>query len=184
MLTVLGRTWKAVLAVVLLLVVAVPLALVATDAVPYKVYVIHTGSMTPTIPSTSAVVVREGSFRIGQVVSFTHAGEVITHRLVGRAPNGEYRTKGDANATADPWTLDAGQIIGRVEYAPPKLGYWIVYFRSPAGIASLFAGLICLLLISSITEDLCTDDAEPRRPKARHRATANRRPALGHPEAA
>ena len=49
------------------LLVACVLALYLTGAVPYRVYVVHTGSMSPTIPSRSAVVVREGSYHVGQV---------------------------------------------------------------------------------------------------------------------
>ena len=53
-----------------------------TGAASYRVYVIHTGSMSPHIPSGSAVLVHEGHYRVGQVITFTEDGLTVTHRLV------------------------------------------------------------------------------------------------------
>jgi signal peptidase len=117
---------------------------VASGAIPYKVYVVHTGSMTPAIPSRSAVVVHTNEYRVGEPVSFYQHGTVITHRLVSINANGTIDTKGDANATIDPWHVDTSAIIGEVVAAPAELGYWITFFKNPAGLAStLFVVLAC-----------------------------------------
>jgi signal peptidase I len=109
----------------------------ATGAVPYKIYVVHTGSMNPAIPSRSAVVVQENKYDIGQPISFSFNGSVITHRLVGVNPDGTIDTKGDANATVDPWHVATSAIIGGVVAAPAELGYWLMFFKNPAGLGSV-----------------------------------------------
>jgi signal peptidase len=117
---------------------------------PYKVYIIHTASMTPTIPPRSAVIVHEGPVKVGEVVTFRTQSGVVTHRLVKRLSDGTYQTKGDANETVDPGTIRASQIIGSVVAAPRELGYWLAYFKSALGLGSLALGIFCLLLVRSV----------------------------------
>ncbi|GAB3035694.1 hypothetical protein GCM10027052_12110 [Parafrigoribacterium mesophilum] len=138
------KGFKVCLVLLLPLLALTMFALVGTGVVPYKVYVVHTGSMMPTIPSRSAVVVQENQYQIGEPISFYLNGGVVTHRLVGISPDGTIDTKGDANATVDPWHVDTSAIIGGVVAAPAELGYWITFFKNPAGLASmLFIVLAC-----------------------------------------
>jgi signal peptidase len=159
------------IATVLLLAVTLPLILLLTGATRYKVYVVHTGSMSPTIPSTSAVIVREGEYHLGKVVTFSHRGQLVTHRLVARNADGTFSTKGDGNSTVDPWTIQPSQIVGQVVAAPSRLGYWLVYFKNAAGAGSLLMAMISVGLIFSITTDLAESApvvSRTRRP-AQHR---------------
>jgi len=143
----LKKVWnlKILKGVLLLLVPATALVafvVAASGVLPYKVYVVHTGSMSPTIPSKSAVIVREEQYEIGQVITFTASGQRTTHRLVSINADGFAITKGDANETADPWRIPPGQIIGGVVAAPRELGYWIVYLRNPVGLASVLVSVV------------------------------------------
>jgi signal peptidase len=124
--------------------------LFVTGVFAYKIYIIHTGSMSPTIPTRSAVIVHEGPAQVGQVVTFHAEGGVVTHRLVKQLPDGTYETKGDANGTIDPGTIGASQIIGPVVAAPHEVGYWLTYFKSWVGLGSLAFGILCLWLICSL----------------------------------
>ncbi|MEO7007088.1 MAG: S24/S26 family peptidase [Terrimesophilobacter sp.] len=150
-----------------LLILLVPLlalsafAVAATGMLPYRVYVVHTGSMTPAIPSKSAVVVLKGEYHIGEPVSFYEHGTVITHRLVGINPNGTIDTKGDANKTVDPWHVATSAIIGEVVAAPAELGYWLMYVKNPIGLASMF---LCLLACWQIWSFGGTTHSAARRP--------------------
>jgi signal peptidase len=123
----------------------------ATGATPYKVYVIHTGSMSPTIPSGSAVLVHEGHYRVGQVVTFTEDGLTVTHRLVSISSSGLTTTKGDANTTADPWHVPTKQIVGGVVFAPRYVGYVIIYLKNPLGLVSVLIALLTLWQVWSLT---------------------------------
>jgi signal peptidase len=158
----------------------VPLLLLATRVLPYDVYVVHTGSMSPTIPSKSAVIVREGEYRVGQVISYHTASGIVTHRLIGAAGDGLLRTKGDANRTADPSTISASQVIGGVVAAPRMVGYWIIYFKQPAGLASLFLAVICAWLVYSLPSDVAA--LKPRRrPEPARRPSTPLRPPTTQP---
>lgn len=133
---------------------AAALFLYETGHLPYRVYVVHTGSMYPTIPSESAVIVRENRYRVGQVVSFTEHGEVVSHRLMAIRPDGTIVTKGDANPTIDPWHVPASNIIGGVVAAPRHLGYLLTYMKTPQGAMSILATLLCLWQIWALAGDL------------------------------
>ena len=128
------KIFLALLAPVLLLACFVVLA---TGVTPFKVYVIHTGSMNPTIPPGSAVLVHEGRYHIGQVITFTEDGLTVTHRLVSISSTGLTTTKGDGNPTIDPWHVPKSQIIGGVVLAPRYVGYWITYLKNPLGLTSV-----------------------------------------------
>jgi signal peptidase len=117
---------------------------------PYKVYIIHTASMTPTIPPRSAVIVHEGPVKVGEVVTFRTQSGVVTHRLVKRLSDGTYQTKGDANETVDPGTIRASQIIGSVVAAPRRLGYLLAYLKRPVGLASLIVAIVAIWLLCSL----------------------------------
>jgi signal peptidase len=140
--------------------VMVPLALAAVlvlylgGSIPYKVYVIHTGSMSPTIPPKSAVLVQEGHYRVGQVVAFRVHDEVVTHRLMAIKPGGVIVTKGDANRSADPWRVLTSSIIGGVVAAPHEVGYLLVYLKTPAGIASILMLILVVLQVGTLAREL------------------------------
>lgn len=101
---------------------------------PYRIYVIHTASMTPTIPVRSIAIVRSGHYHAGQVISFTVEGQTVTHRLLGFDKNGLTITKGDADRTVDPWHVPKSNIVGGVVMAPQHIGWGLVYlFRTRTG---------------------------------------------------
>ena len=149
-----SRLLKNLLLVLVCLAVLVPAALLASGKLPYEIYIIHTGSMTPTIPSRSAVIVKKGVYHVGQVISFESPNGIVTHRLIKRTADGTLVTKGDANKTADPWSIAPAQVIGGVVSAPRMVGYWLQYLKDPAGLASLFMLIVCFWLIYSITVEL------------------------------
>ena len=120
------------------------LVLYATGSIPYRVYVIHTSSMSPAIPSRSAVLVRASRYRVGQVITFREHGETITHRLVGFDHDGAAVTQGDANRSPDPWRVPRADIVGGVVLAPHFVGFALVYVRSPLGAASVLLALLAI----------------------------------------
>ncbi len=142
-----------------------------TGVFSYQIYIIHTGSMTPTIPTRSAVIVHEGPVQVGQVVTFHTEGGVVAHRLVKQLPDGTYQTKGDANETVDVGTIGASQIIGPVVAAPRNLGYWLAYFKSQIGLGSLALGILCLWLMYSVLVEFGAAGAARRRSWTRRPGT-------------
>jgi signal peptidase len=111
-------------------------------------YVVRTGSMSPAIAPGDAVLDVAGyphqQLRRGQVVTFRLAdGALVTHRV--HAVRGDVvTTKGDANRTADPWTVAPDQVIGTVRHTLPRMGYALVYLHQPAGVGSLVTSMLGL----------------------------------------
>jgi signal peptidase len=98
-------------------------------------YAIVSGSMTGTYDRGTLVldeVVPVSDLRVGDVITYmppSGAGpdHLITHRIasIGRDQAGArvFRTKGDANAVADPWTFRLNQPTqARVRFGVPHLG--------------------------------------------------------------
>ena len=117
----------------------------------YRVYVIHTGSMMPTADPGDLVIdaPASGPYRPGQIITFRHsaAPDLVTHRITDITADGGMHTKGDANPTADTWTITPAMVVGRVDAHVPNLGYFVVFLQQPAGFGSLFAALIGLVLL-------------------------------------
>ncbi|TXN28989.1 signal peptidase I [Lacisediminihabitans profunda] len=137
---------------------------VVSGILPYRVFIVHTGSMEPTISSRSAVIVQRHVYRVGQPISFYEQGGVVTHRLARVNSDGTAVTKGDANTTADPWTIKTSSIIGGVVAAPPELGYWLVYLKNPFGLMSiLLCVVVCWQLLSLGEHEYAPDDTPAKR---------------------
>lgn len=94
---------------------------------------ITTGSMEPTYPVDTLIVVKKtdpAKIQEGDVISFYSAdpalnGAVNTHRVVSVRQEGEqwiYTTKGDGNNVTDPYEVKSGTLLGKVIFASVTLG--------------------------------------------------------------
>ena len=163
------KRWKIVTLIVVGALALAMFGVIVSGVLPYRVFIVHTGSMSPTIPSTSAVLVRVDRYKLGQPISYYEQGVVITHRLEAINADGTITTKGDANATEDPWHPKTSAIIGGVVAAPPHLGYWLVYFKNPLGLGSiLLAVLTCWLIWSLVEQVTPAEQDSTRRPLPKH----------------
>ncbi|UNX55354.1 signal peptidase I [Georgenia sp. TF02-10] len=132
------RLGRAVLVLLLALVAALALAMVIVPRVMGWVpLTILSGSMEPTIPTGSQVVVApvEGAdgaagVQVGDVITvmpYPDDDTLVTHRVVARTEAADgavaLTTQGDANASADPWTVTGTQLRGVVRYHVPYAGY-------------------------------------------------------------
>lgn len=96
--------------------------------------VITSGSMAPGVQPGDVVVTapHDGDGLVpGQVVTFRDPAEpdrLITHRVVAELDNG-YRTRGDANRTADSTPVPAGHVEGTARALVPLLGTPLLWAR-------------------------------------------------------
>jgi len=124
--------------------------------------VIGGGSMSPTIPLGSAVVVAAVApteLTAGDVVSLRIADQnaTFTHRIVtvvDRADGVWIRTQGDANPEPDPTLVPASAVIGRVQLALPLMGYLIILLGQPIGVLFAIGLAGTLLAIAWLLESL------------------------------
>jgi len=118
-----------------------------------KTYSVMSGSMEPTIKTGSLVFVKSSSeYKVGEIVTFKNkqkSQETITHRIVGiETKDGEkfFTTRGDANATTDNEKILKEDIIGKVVYILPYLGYPVAFAKTLPGLF-IFIILPALIII-------------------------------------
>ena len=154
-------SWVLLVAVALLAIVVVVVPLV-TGAKPYTIL---TGSMAPQYAPGTLVVVQSvdvSEINLGDVITYqleSGKPEVVTHRVVavGAAADGTplFVTRGDANDGDDPEPVRPVQIVGKLWYSVPYIG-WINNvvtgqaraWALPVVIAGLFVYGIVLIALS------------------------------------
>ena len=142
--------------------------LLALALAGYERYVITGGSMGDAITRGSVIwakAVPVADLRVGDVITYTPprgAGPdgLVTHRIVwaGRDAGGRrFRTKGDANAQADPWSfrLDA-PTQARVAFHLPHVGR-ILAVASDRTARTIVVGIPALLIVIATFSGLWRD---------------------------
>lgn len=105
--------------------------------------VVMSGSMEPTLPTGGIVFTdtRQRNPRTGDIITFLVGDEKVSHRVVGQKQQ-NYRTKGDANDYEDYTLVEPAQIVGKVIFAVPYIGYAAVFMRQKTVFAILAVMLI------------------------------------------
>ena len=107
---------------------------------------VQSGSMEPAIPVGSVVfTLPQKEYQTGNIITFKEGGEseTLTHRIHQVLPaNSEIRyvTKGDANDAPDSNAVAKNDILGKVFFSVPLLGYLVAFART-------LPGLILLIII-------------------------------------
>lgn len=135
---------------VLLLAIGVTSVLTTARHEGLRLYIVHTGSMMPTLNPGDVVVDEPAqSLKAGEIVTFRHSSDtadVVTHRIRS-VRDGVIQTKGDANRTADLWHVPTSWVRGVVVHRVPYLGYALVFLKQPTGVGAVITfGLAVLLL--------------------------------------
>ena len=81
---------------------------------------------------------------IGDIVTYQVGETRVTHRVIRKEHKG-YVTKGDANNREDPTVVTADQIIGKVIFSLPCLGYAAVFVRQ----RTIF-GILAVMIIQEM----------------------------------
>ncbi|MDP3941881.1 MAG: signal peptidase I [bacterium] len=161
---ILGIKLKILLFVVLPLVI-LTLLTSQTDLIRgYKSFVVVSGSMEPTVPVGSIVYSQKsGGYQKGDVISFKNSkGQTVTHRIISvvkESPKQEipsketpilYKTKGDANNTADTASVLSGDVLGKVFFQVPYVGRVIGFIKTPVGFGLLIILPAALFILSEL----------------------------------
>jgi signal peptidase I len=149
------------------------LALAAILLIPaalgFQRYVIVSGSMSGTYDKGSIVfdeTVPVEELEVGDVITYeppagTFSQDLVTHRIasIGTDEQGgrTFRTKGDANPSADPWTFSLdGSEQAKVAFSVPYVGYLLAGLSIPL-VRMLAIGLpaivVAFLILAGIWRD-------------------------------
>lgn len=129
-----------------------------------EIKIVKSGSMEPNIPTGSVVIVKPSyAYHTGDIITFgkdTQRDIPTTHRVIAVAGEGAgttYTTKGDANEEQDGTQTPARDIIGKVVFALPYMGFVLDFARQPLGFALLIgvpAGLVILEELMTIFKEV------------------------------
>ena len=122
---------------ILLLVIVSCLPLTVPRLFGYEIYEIVSGSMEPEIPVGSVIYVKNvqpEDIEEEDVIAFWSGSSVIAHRVKqNKVVEGEFVTKGDANAAEDLKAVSYSELIGRIEYHFPVVGRLMAVYTSNVG---------------------------------------------------
>lgn len=109
-----------------------------------RMLVVKSGSMEPSIKTGSLVIDKEfSSYNIGDIITFKEREkptETITHRIANIETTNNiqlFTTQGDANGTPDGTKITSGDILGKVIFKIPFLGYAVAFTRTLPGLIIL-----------------------------------------------
>ena len=143
-----------------------------------QLFVIGGGSMEPSIPLGSMVIVTPTdamTIGVGDVVTIrADNGAVVTHRVsqVVDGPDGRFfELRGDANEGPDGGLVPARAIVGAADQYVPYAGYAQKFLSTVPGVVTALAVLGALLLtylvlemLESTTPTISSEAREPIRP--------------------
>lgn len=152
-----GTRWvlAPLAALSLCLLTPVAMALVTVWLAGWKLQLVETGSMEPTYPVGSVLVVQPvdaSEVRVGMAIVFEDPEQqrrLVGHRVIEVLPATppQFRTQGDANNVADAFPVPGRYVRGRVRWQISHAGMLLSWLDWP-GNALVLIGLPTLLLIT------------------------------------
>jgi len=115
------------------------------------------GSMEPAIKTGAIVVAKPANgYKIGDIITFgpnTKTQPPVTHRIndikvVGGVP--VYITKGDANESPDMREIQKSDILGKVLFSIPFVGYAVDFAKKPVGFILIIAVPALVIIFDEI----------------------------------
>ena len=138
---------------------AVIITIVLPTVLSAKLAVVYSASMAPAMPVGALALMEPidpAEIKVGDIIAFNPPRDpdvTVSHRVVEVLSDGaslEFRTKGDANEDPDLFSVPAANVLGRVNFNIPYMGYGLArtgdYTRSRLG----FVLLVCLPTLSLI----------------------------------
>jgi len=146
-----------------LLVIVIILALlliISVFPIPgnYKVLMVLSGSMEPVIKTGSIVAVKPSEdYKIDDIITFySFKSETpVTHRIVDiKEGNNKvlYKVKGDANEESDWEEVSKEDVVGKVLFSVPFLGYVINFLQQPIGFALIVLIPAIIIIYEEVTK--------------------------------
>lgn len=126
---------------------------VALDLGGFRYLYVSGASMEPAISRGSLVVVRPAlpaTLAVGDVVAYQLRGHTVTHRISAVEELGDaraFRTKGDANAVADPEPVAFDDRAGLLVAHVPLAGYALGLIQAQGRILSIGIALVIAVLL-------------------------------------
>jgi len=151
----------------------------------WEIDVVYGGSMEPAIPVGSLVgisPVHTETVQAGDVILFappTDTNVRVTHRVIEvvERQNGDvmFLTKGDANEHSDSYGVPADNVIGKVSFCVPYLGYFTDFAQSKMGFLVFLVLPATVLVANELVRLFTYSPRKERRTKVLARRQRQRR---------
>lgn len=159
------------LAVIILLITAAALTFLA-PRFGWRVDTVFSGSMEPELKVGAVVITRPvdaEEIKTGDILTFYSplSEQLTSHRVIAveQGSSLHFSTKGDANEDADPFTLPPENVVGKVCFHIPYLGYVAQFVKTPLGflLTLCLPGLIIIVMeLRNIWRVLTKEDIEKK----------------------
>lgn len=104
----------------------------------YGIFMIQSGSMEPKIKTGDVVIDKKtDEYKEKDIITFRQGQKIITHRIIQVMDRGGevlYETKGDANDGKDLALVRKNEVLGKVIFSIPILGYIMLFAKTKLGI--------------------------------------------------
>lgn len=125
------------------------------------IFTIYTGSMKPTIPIGSTVIVhpiQESHIKVGDIIAFNSSknSDTVVHRVIdvkNENSSLSFHTAGDANDSPDVDLVSARNVVGKVYFIIPYWGYLSDFVKTKLGYVLLVI-LPAMIIISLETRNI------------------------------
>ena len=121
-----------------------------------SLFSVQSGSMEPTIATGSVVLTqKQANYNESDIITFLGKDkkDTTTHRILAtKNANGEkiFTTKGDANRGEDRETIKENQILGKMFFSAPYLGYVVSFAKTQMGFIFLIIVPAVIIIFSEI----------------------------------
>lgn len=142
----LKKVFECLATIVLVVVILVCAGIFVAPHFGWHLDIVYGGSMEPAVKVGSLVVIKPvqpQDIKVDDIITYrsaTESGMVTTHRVIEvmrRGDSLEFRTKGDANEDPDINLVAADELVGKLAFNIPYLGYWAAFVRTCLGMILL-----------------------------------------------
>lgn len=157
---------KIFLNTLLVLLVLMVVLFAAPRLVGIRMFSVLSGSMEPAYSTGDLIYVAPvdaEKLQVGDVISFVmnSQGTVATHRVIEiDQQNRQLYTKGDANQVSDGKAVQFENVIGKVVFGIPLVGYLIGFINTPPGKIITVTIVVSLILLVLLLQRLSTEEEE------------------------
>ena len=156
----------------LLAVIVTCLPLTVPKWMGYEIYNVVSPSMYPAIPMGSVIYVEPTapeSIEAGDVIAFHGERSIITHRVVrNQIVEGQFVTKGDANAKEDINPVLYREMVGKVVYHIPFIGQLLMLYTNQVAKLYVLTFAACGLILNILASRM-RDRRRQRQQELEHR---------------
>ena len=156
------KAFSIITTVLLVIVIVFAILLAGVRLVGITPYTVLSGSMEKAIHVGSLIYTVKpdpSELKVGDVITYTlENGTVVTHRIIELLPDEEdpslvrFRTKGDNNETADGDPVHPKNVLGKMLFTIPLIGYVAWFVQNPPGSYIVIGVGIILVLLTFLPE--------------------------------